>query len=145
MATKLELAQKAARIEIGANAFFKKNPQIAPLDANVDILSSQILSKDLGPLDSIDSWEKAFAIAGDRLCERPQPRPEPIPEPEVWPHRFMRELRTLQQLKDFPHLEYKALYFDRSKNGTLSEKAKTFRTIVQNILDAENAKRGGSL
>jgi hypothetical protein len=141
MSTKLELAQKAARIEMGANAFFKKHPELAPLDANVDILSSQILSKDLGPLDSIESWEKAFVIAGDRLCERPQARPTPPPEPEVWPHRFMRELRTLQQLKDFPHLEYKALYFDRGKNGTLSEKAQIFRAIVQAILDRENSRR----
>ena len=87
MATKLELAQKGAKIEMGANAFFKKHPELAPLDANVDILSSQILAKDLGPLDSIDSWEKAFAIAGERLCERPQPRPEPPSEPEEWPHK----------------------------------------------------------
>jgi hypothetical protein len=140
MSTKLELAQKGAKIEMGANAFFKKHPELAPLDANVDILSSQILAKDLGPLDSIDSWEKAFTIAGDRLCERPQPRPEPPPEPEVWPHKFMREVRTYDQLRAYPPEEYRALYFDKGKSGVLTEKAQIFRSIVQSILDRENSR-----
>jgi hypothetical protein len=141
MSTKLELAQRAAKIELGANAFFKKHPELAPLDANVDILSSQILSKDLGPLDSIESWEKAFAIAGDRLCERPQPQPAPPPEPEVWPYAFCRPVRTLQDVKSYPHLEFKSLWGDK-KGGVQSEKSRIFQSLVNAILDKENAKRG---
>jgi hypothetical protein len=143
MSTKLELAQKAARIEMGANAFFKKHPELAPLDANVDILSSQILSKDLGPLDSIESWEKAFVIAGDRLCERPQARPTPPPEPEVWPYAFCRPVRTFQDVSQYPHLEFKSLWHDK-KGGVQSEKSRIFQSLVNAIIDKENAKRGGS-
>jgi hypothetical protein len=142
MATKLELAQKGAKIEMGANAFFKKHPELAPLDANVDILSSQILAKDLGPLDSIDSWEKAFAIAGERLCERPQPRPEPPSEPEEWPHKFMRPIRNRQDISNYPEREYRDLWFSKGKSGELSEKANIFRSIVNAVIDKENAKRG---
>jgi hypothetical protein len=144
MATRLEQAKKQAQIDLGAALFFEKHRDLYPAEANVSVLAAQIMAKELGPLDSVDSWDKAYSLVAHQLCEKPEPRPEPPAQPEVWPHRFMRELRTFQQLKDFPHLEYKALFFDRAKNGDLSEKAQVFRSIVQAIIDKENLRRGGS-
>jgi hypothetical protein len=142
--TKLERAQKEAKIELGGNAFFKKHPDLAPLDANVDVLAGVILQRDLGPLDDLASWEKAYEIAGDRLASaRIESVPVVTSEPEVWPYAFCRPVRNYRDVKSYPHLEFKALWNDK-KGGVQSEKSRIFQSLVNAILDKENAKRGGS-
>ncbi|HXM02135.1 MAG TPA: hypothetical protein VN939_06005 [Chthoniobacterales bacterium] len=142
MSTRLQQAKKQAQIDLGAALFFEKHRDLYPAEANVSVLAAQIMAKDLGPLDSVESWDKAYALVAHQLCERPQPRPEPSPEPEVWPHKFMREVRTYDDVKSYPQHEYKALWFDKGRGGALTEKAQIFRAIVQAILDKENSKRG---
>ena len=140
MSTRLEQAERQAQIDLGAALFFEAHRELYPAMANVQILSSQVLLKNL-PLDALDSWEQAYALVGHQLCERPQPRPEPPSEPDVWPYAFCRPVRTLQDVKSYPHLEFKSLWGDK-KGGVQSEKSRIFQSLVNAILDKENAKRG---
>jgi hypothetical protein len=141
MSTRLEQAKRQAQIDLGAALFFEAHRELYPAMANVQILSSQVLLKNL-PLDSLDSWEQAYALVGHQLCERPQPKETPPPEPEEWPHKFMRPIRNRQDIANYPEREYRDLWFSKDKSGELTEKANIFRSLVNAIIDKENAKRG---
>ena len=141
--TKLEAAQKDAKISAGALLFFEVHPELWRAQANVNVLASAIQSRELGPLDSLESWEKAYELMGSQLAAEPRRQEEEAPREEVWPHRFMRPVRSMADIKAYPAQEYKALWHDRSRvNGELSEKAKIFRSIVEGVIAKENARRG---
>jgi hypothetical protein len=140
--TKLEAAQKDAKISAGALLFFEAHPELWRAHANVNVLASAIQSRELGQLDSLEAWEKAYALMSHQLATEPSVQAEE-PREEVWPHRFMRPVRTMADIKAYPPQEYKALWHDRSRvNGELSEKAKIFRSIVEGVIAKENARRG---
>jgi hypothetical protein len=141
--SKLEAAQKDAKISAGALLFFEAHPELWRAHANVNVLASAIQSRELGPLDSLEAWEKAYTLVGHQLAAEPRQQEE-APREEIWPHRFMRPVRSMADIKAYPAQEYKALWHDRSRvNGELSEKAKIFRSIVQAVIDNENARREG--
>jgi hypothetical protein len=141
--SKLEAAQKNAKISAGALLFFEAHPELWRAHANVNVLASAIQSRELGPLDSLESWEKAYALVGHQLAAEPQQQQEE-PREEAWPHRFMRPVQTMADIKAYPPQEYNPLWHDRSRvNGELSEKAKIFRGIVEGVIAKENARREG--
>src|SRR5271156_4408395 len=126
--SKLEAAQKDAKISAGALLFFEAHPELWRAHANVNVLASAIQSRELGPLDSLDSWEKAYELMGSRLAVEPRQQEEEVPREEVWPYRFCRPIRSMQDVKHYPANEYKSLWADRNRStGELSEKAKIFR------------------
>jgi hypothetical protein len=140
--TKLEAAQKDAKISAGALLFFETHPELWRGHCNVNVLSSKVAELGL-PLDSLESWEKAHSLVGTQLAAEPRRQEEEAPREEVWPHRFMRPVRSMADIKAYPAQEYKALWHDRSRvNGELSEKAKIFRSIVEGVIAKENARRG---
>jgi len=144
MNTKLEEAKKQAAVELGSHKFFQRNLHLWASDANQSVLAGLIAQKDLGPFDDPDSWEKAYQIGKDMLCQRPT-TPEPQSAPSEWPHKFMRPIYTYADVRAYPAREFSALHNDYVwKNGEKvpSKKCEIFRAVVQRIIDEHNAKRG---
>jgi hypothetical protein len=137
---RLDEALKEQHLETGASFFFRKHKDIAPLDANVAILASEIQKQNL-PLDKIESWEKAFEVVGNSLAEKVRVTPTPSePEPQKWPYPWCPEIHSYADIQAIPQKMYRDLYFDK-RAGELSKRAIQFRAIVQDILDKENARR----
>jgi hypothetical protein len=137
---RLIAVQKQEQIDVGALAFFRKHPELNPCDANVAILSSEILVKNL-PLEEVKSWEKAFGTVGTMLAPRIKETPIPDPEPEKWPYAFP-EIHTPADIKILDGKLFKDFWNDKDKSGKPSKKSLEFRAVVQAILDKANATRG---
>jgi|HubBroStandDraft_5_1064220.scaffolds.fasta_scaffold331451_2 hypothetical protein len=137
---KLLAAQKQVKIDQGALQFFQKHPELNPCEANVSILSSEIMLKNL-PLDVIKSWEKAFETVSGMLAPRMTETPAPESEPEKWPYAFP-EIHTPADVKNLDGKIFKDFWNDKDKSGKPSKKSLEFRAVVQAILDKVNAARG---
>jgi hypothetical protein len=145
---KLIAAQKQVKIDQGALSFFQKHPDLNSCDANVSILSAEIMLKNL-PLDNIHSWETAFKTVGGMLASRIVETPAPEPEPEKWSYPFP-EIHTVADINRMDRKIYNDFWFDKKRQATqeeikrdggLSQRAQDFRRVVTEILEKANAGR----
>jgi hypothetical protein len=145
---KLIAAQRQDQIDTGALAFFRKYLELNSCDANVSILSAEIMLKNL-PLDDIKSWETAFKTVGGMLAPRIDESPAPEPEPEKWSYPFP-EIHTVADINRMDRKIYNDFWFDKKRQATqeeikrdggLSQKAQDFRRVVTEILEKANAGR----
>jgi hypothetical protein len=140
MATRLDEVKRQAALDEGALRFFRAHRELNSCEANVKLLSSEVVLKNL-PLDDLASWETAHAVVGSQLAPKVKAA-EPYTQSEIqkWPYPWCPEIHSYADIQAIPPKTYRDLYFDK-RGGELTERAIQFRAIVQDILDKENARR----
>jgi len=130
--TKLEEAKKQAALEQGSNIFFRAHRDLWACEANNSILAAQVLLKFPTALEALASWEAAYQDVKGQLAAEPE---EKIALPEQkWPYPWMPEVHTAADVRRIPRKVFTDLYYDKNGKGELTERAKTFRAVVNALL-----------
>ena len=134
--TKLEEAKRQSALETGSNLFFRAHRDLWACEANSSILAQRVLLKFPAALDSLASWESAYQEVKGQLAAEPQ---ETVVLPEKkWPYPWMPEVHTAADVRRIPRKVFTDLYYDKNGKGELTERAETFRTIVNALLGEQS-------
>lgn len=142
-------AQRRAQLAYGSRNFFSEHSDLNNCTANISLVEAEIVLKNL-PTNDPESWNRAFEAVKSNLAPKVAEVKAP-PEPEKWPYPFIPEIHTYQDIQRMPSKVYRDLWFDKSPKlrtednpEGLTERAVTFRAVVQAILDKTNARRSSS-
>jgi hypothetical protein len=147
-ANQLNALRRQAQIEGGAAKFFRAHPEVYDCAANQHLIVPHLESQNPISYD-LPAWEAAYESVKGSLAAKPRQYREPTKVIPTWPYAYLPdwrnpdtgelEMRLLNQMVS-PKM-YSDFYFDKKPNGALTDRAVTFRRLVQATIENENRRR----